>query len=57
MENLITLILIASIGGGVGFLFAKIGSRDSADPAPIKIFWIVFGVIATLFLLNGALGW
>jgi hypothetical protein len=56
-SNLITIVAASTFFGGIGYFFALIGKNDSNLPKPINIFWGISVIVATLFLINGALGW
>ena len=56
-SNLITIVAAATIAGACWYFFALPSKNDSNMPKPSNVFWIVFSIVAFLFLLNGALGW
>jgi len=56
-SNLITIIAAAATIGACWYLYALPSKKDSNTPKPINVFWLVFAIVAFLFLINGALGW
>lgn len=56
-SNLITIFAVATAAGACWYFFALPSKNDSNMPKPSNVFWIVFSIVALLFLVNGALGW
>ena len=57
LSNLITISAVATAAGACWYFFTLPSKNDSNTPKPRNVFWIVFSIVAFLFLLNGALGW
>lgn len=55
--NLINIFAVATAAGACWYLFVLPSKNDSNRPKPHNVFWIVFSIVAFLFLINGALGW
>jgi hypothetical protein len=56
-SNLITIISAAGAAGACWYLFALPSKKDLNATKSSNVFWLVFAVVAFLFLINGALGW
>ena len=56
-SNLITVLAAAALAGACWYLFALPSKKDSNVPKSSNVFWLVFAIVAFLFLINGALGW